>query len=114
MKTGLRQRPTFEAIVDYLANGQETIRYPDRFAKMVRNHPYLTQLDGEGMMEMQEQQENAWKAQEREHRIKMLKTDRSAAEMRAMRDNSTQDRLISNEAFDRELERADEIFDAET
>ena len=43
----------------------------------------------------------------------MLKTDRSAAEMRAMRDNSTQDTLISNEAFDRELERADEIFDAE-
>ena len=83
-KTGLRKRPTLEAIVDYLANGQETIRYPDRFAKFIRNHPYLTQLDGEGMMEMQEQQENAWKAQEREHRVKELSTQgtQSAPEIR--------------------------------
>ena len=64
-------------------------------------------------MEMQEQQENAWKAQEREHRIKMLKTDRSAAEMRAMRDMSVEAKIISNEAFDRELDRADEVFDDE-
>ena len=113
MKTGLRQRPTFEGIVNYLAYGQETIRYPDRLAKTIRNHPYLTQLDGEGMMEMQEQQENAWKQQEKEHRIKMLKTDRSAAEMRAMRDMSVEAKIISNEAFDRELERANELFDAE-
>ena len=114
MKTGLRQRPTFEGIVNYLAYGQEIIKYPDRFAKIIRNHPYLTQLDGEGMMEMQEQQENAWKTQEREHRIKMLKTDRSAAEMRAMRDTSAQAKIISNEAFDRELDRATEVFDAES
>ena len=114
MMAGLRKRPTFEGIVDYLAYGQETIRYPDRLAKIIRNHPYLTQLDGEGMMEMQEQQENAWKAQEREHRIKMLKTDRSAAEMRAMRDMSAQADIISNEAFDRELDQANEVFDAES
>ena len=71
---GLRKRPTFEGIVDYIANGQETIKYPDRLAKFMRNHPYLTQLDGEGIMEMQDQQEEAWKAQETEHRMKMLKT----------------------------------------
>jgi hypothetical protein len=29
----------------------------------MRNHPYLTQLDGEGMTEMQEQEENRWKEQ---------------------------------------------------
>ena len=62
MKTGLRQRPTFEGIVNYLPYGQETIRYPDRLAKIIRNHPYLTQLDGEGMMEMQEQIPR-WKSQ---------------------------------------------------
>jgi hypothetical protein len=65
------------------------------------------------MMEMQEQQENAWKQQEKENRIKMLKTDRSAAEMRAMRDMSVEAKIISNEAFDRELDRANEVFDAE-
>ena len=114
MKTGLRQRPTFEGIVNYLAYGQETIRYPDRLAKIIRNHPYLTQLDGEGMMEMQEQQENAWKQQEKENRIKMLKSDMSAGAMRAMRDQGSMAKIISNEQFDREVERAAETFEAES
>ena len=65
-------------------------------------------------MEMQEQQENAWKQQEKEHRIKMLKSDMSAGAMRAMRDQGSMAKIISNEQFDRELERADEIFDAES
>jgi hypothetical protein len=114
MKAGLRRRPTFEGIVEYLTYGQETIRYPDRFAKIIRNHPYLTQLDGEGMMEMQEQQENAWKQQEKENRIKMLKSDMSAGAMRAMRDQGTMAKIISNEQFDREVERAAETFEAES
>jgi hypothetical protein len=65
LKSGLRLRPTFEGIVDYIANGQETIKNPDRLAKFMPNHPYLTKLDGEGMMEMQEQQESVCKEQER-------------------------------------------------
>ena len=96
-KTGLRKRPTLEAIVDYLANGQETIKYPDRFAKFIRNHPYLTQLDGEGMREMQEQQENVWKEQEKEIRIKELASrgTQSAPEIRAqMRSVDTQARPV--------------------
>ncbi len=52
--TGLRKRPTFEGIVDYLAEGQEKVKYPDRFAKQIREHPYMTQLDGEGMLEVEE------------------------------------------------------------
>lgn len=63
--TGLRQRPTFEGIVDYLSYGQETLRYPNRFAKFIRNHPYLTQLDGDGMMEIQELQELAYIGEEK-------------------------------------------------
>ena len=114
MKAGLRRRPTFEGIVEYLTYGQETIRYPDRFAKIIRNHPYLTQLDGEGMMEMQEQQENAWKQQEKENRIKTLKSDMSAGAMRAMRDQGSMAKIISNAQFDRELDRAAEIFEAES
>ena len=56
---GLRKRPNFEAILDYVANRQETVKYPDRTAKQLRNHPYLTQLDDVGMMEMEAQQEAA-------------------------------------------------------
>ena len=46
-----------EQIVDYLANGQERVRFPDREAKQIRNHPFLTQLD---FFDMQEEQQKAW------------------------------------------------------
>lgn len=52
--TGLHKRPTLDGIVDYLANGQESVKYPDRFAKQLRNHPYLTQFDAEGIFEVEE------------------------------------------------------------
>lgn len=53
---GLRERPNYDELINYLQTGQETIRYPDRFAKLLRESPYLTQLDGQGMEEMDEQQ----------------------------------------------------------
>ncbi len=43
--TGLHKRPQMEQIVDYLANGQEHTKFPDREAKFIRNHPFMTQLD---------------------------------------------------------------------
>ena len=42
---GLRRKPPMEELVSYLANHQETTRFPDREAKQIRNHPYMTQLD---------------------------------------------------------------------
>ncbi len=53
---GLRERPNYDELINYLQTGQETIRYPDRFAKLLRESPYLTQLDGQGMEEMDGQQ----------------------------------------------------------
>jgi hypothetical protein len=44
----------------------------------------------------------------------MLKSDMSAGAMRAMRDQGTMAKIISNEQFDREVERAAEIFEAES
>jgi len=113
MKSGLRQRPTFEGIVEYIAYGQETIKYPDRLAKFMRNHPYLTQLDGEGMMEMQEQQENAWKEQVKEQRVKELsKASTSAPEVRAKRDFGATFKSISDQDFDAMLSRATRTTEA--
>ena len=43
--TGLHKRPQIEQIVNYLANGQEHTKFPDREAKFIRNHPFMTQLD---------------------------------------------------------------------
>ena len=55
--TGLHKRPQMMQIVNYLENGQERVAYPDREAKFIRNHPFMTQLD---FFDMQEDQERAW------------------------------------------------------
>jgi hypothetical protein len=101
--TGLRKRPTFEGIVDYLANGQEKTKYPNREAKQIRNHPYLTQLDGIGMFEMQEQQENAWKEQEKERVMKQLG-------IQGKRDAGGQVKTVSNEDWDKMMSDADMVI----
>ncbi len=67
--SGLRARPNYAQLIDYLQNGQETIRYPDRFAKQMRNSPYMTQLDG---VEIMTQQGEIQKAQDREAAVRAL------------------------------------------
>ena len=59
-QTGLHKRPQMEQIIDYLANGQERVKFPDREASQIRNHPYMTQLD---FVDMQEEQKKAWEDQ---------------------------------------------------
>ena len=55
---GLRKKETYSELIDYIQNDQDIIRYPDRAAKQLRESPYLTQLDGDGMMDMQTQEAN--------------------------------------------------------
>ena len=38
---GLKRRDAYEEIINYLAVGQPPIKYPDRWAKRVRESPYL-------------------------------------------------------------------------
>lgn len=66
---GLRKRPTYEGLINYLANEQEMIQYPNRTAKHMRNHPYLTQLDGNEYDHMTEQQLNILRAKMNEDKI---------------------------------------------
>ena len=66
-KSGLRPRPQFEQIVDYLANGQERVNFPDREAKMIRNHPFMTQRD---FFDMQIDQKRAWEEQKKQQEKK--------------------------------------------
>jgi hypothetical protein len=64
-------------------------------------------------MEMQEQQENAWKEQLKEQRVKELsKGSKSAPENRTTRDMAIQNDLISNDDFDRAVREADEVIGA--
>ena len=81
--TGLQKRPQFEQILNYLTYGQENIVYPDREAKLVRNHPFMTQLD---FFDMQEDQKNQWEEQKRQHEVEVIaeKFGMSTASVRAM------------------------------
>ena len=56
---GLRERPTYDKLIDYVMNKQEKIKYPDRTAKLLRNSLQLSNLsdgDGEGILEIENQQ----------------------------------------------------------
>ena len=48
---GLKKRDTFEEVVEYLKHPKDVIKFPDRYAKQIRNSFELSQLDGVGMME---------------------------------------------------------------
>ena len=52
---GLRERPQYEDIVNYLAIDKPKTNYPfDRKATILRNSPYMTMLDGENGMDLQD------------------------------------------------------------
>ena len=53
---GLKPKPTYEQVIDYILRDPEIICYPNRFAKQIRDSPWLTQLDGEGMRQMEQHQ----------------------------------------------------------
>jgi hypothetical protein len=67
---GLRQRPTYEGLINYLATEQEMIQYPSRTAKHMRNRPYLIQLDGNEYDHMTEQQLAILRAKMNEDKLK--------------------------------------------
>ena len=52
---GLRKRPSYDEVIDYLETEQPKIKYPDRRATFLRNSPYLSQFDGDSWMNLDEQ-----------------------------------------------------------
>ena len=55
-KEGLRQRPSYRQLVDEIAVDKK-IKLPDRRAKFMRDSPYLSFLDNETYLEMEDQQQ---------------------------------------------------------
>jgi len=52
---GLTERPHYVSIVDYLEEEQPKTNYPfDRTATIIRNSPYMTKLDGETGVDLQD------------------------------------------------------------
>jgi hypothetical protein len=57
---GLRKRPTYNELIQEVENSDDIIKkYPDRRALFMRNHPYLTTLDGESFMDAMDSQQDA-------------------------------------------------------
>ena len=54
---GLRLKPTFEQLIGVaVSDGLENIKFPNRGSTFLRNVFILSQLDGEGMIIMEDQQ----------------------------------------------------------
>ena len=62
---GLRKRETYEQLVDFIERDPTILHYPNRRATQLRESPYLTQLDGEGMRQMESLEINRFKERER-------------------------------------------------
>ena len=75
--TGLKKRPQMEQFIDYLENGQERVKFPDREAKFIREHPFMTQLD---FFDMQEEEKQAWEEQKRKQKVKEIATQTKTSE----------------------------------
>ena len=68
----LKKKPTFNELIDHIVNDKDKIVYPNRFAKQLRISFALSQLDGEGMRQMEMQQINAMKEQQKEHILRQF------------------------------------------
>ena len=70
---GLRVRPSYEDLIGVaVSDGLENIKFPNRDATFLRNGFVLSQLDGEGMRQMQKQQEMASKETYKEQLLKEI------------------------------------------
>ena len=70
---GLRVRPSYEQLIGVaVSDGLENIKFPNRDAKFLREGFVLSQLDGEGMAQMERQQELASKEAFKESLLKHI------------------------------------------
>ena len=69
---GLRKRPTYNEVIDYLELEQPKIKYPDRRATFLRNSPYLSQFDGDSWLDLETQENNIQEEQLRGIQIEQL------------------------------------------
>ena len=66
MSAGLRKTPIYEDIIEYIKKDPDKINYPNRYAKQLRNSFELSQVDGEGMRQMEQYELGLMKEREEE------------------------------------------------
>ena len=57
VSAGLKRKPTYTEVIDYIIKDPDRIPWPDRRATIARNSHWLTQADG--FIEMESQQINS-------------------------------------------------------
>ena len=102
---GLRKRPTYNELIQQVENSDDIIKkYPDRRALFMRNHPYLTTLDGISFMDAMESQQDATvKEQQKDLMIRTYsaQTQTSHLENKAqMRNQGVGDNIIKGRTRD--------------
>ena len=70
---GLRVKPNYEGLINVAVSDKlYNVKFPNRDATFLRNGFVLSQLDGEGMRQMEKQQEMASKESYKEHLLKEI------------------------------------------
>ena len=70
---GLRLKPKYEDLIGVAVSDElRNIKFPNRDAKFLRDGFVLSQLGGEGMRQMEKQQEMASKEAYKEHILKQI------------------------------------------
>ena len=88
---GLRLKPTYEDLINVAVSDKlYNIKFPNRDAQFLRNGFVLSQLDGEGMREMEKQQEMASKEAYKEHLLKEIAKN-TGANFHDLRNNAHQE-----------------------
>ena len=54
--TGLRLRPTFDELVDYIERDPDKLKYPNRSAQFLRNSIKISSIDGLGALDLEQRQ----------------------------------------------------------
>lgn len=95
MTDGLRRKPTYEEVIDYIENDPDKIKYPNRAAKFLRNTFQLSQLDGMGQALLEQQQAEEMKERVKDYQLHQLaiQNDTDARTERAIQQGNEQPQI---------------------
>ena len=89
---GLKKRDTFEEVVEYLKHPKDVIRFPNRYAKQIRNSFELSQLDGVGMMEHEQHELQTMKETEKADALRKVAMNNNDVSHHGLRAHAEQSR----------------------
>ena len=89
---GLRRKPTYEEVIDYIEYDPDKIKYHNRASKFLRNTFQLSQLDGMSHAVLEQQQAEEIKERVKDYQVPQLavQNDTDARIERAIKQGNKQ------------------------